>query len=248
MKDDVAPAGFALEGAQPDDFEALLALRLRAMRESLERLGRYDEQRARERLAENFEPAHTRHIVVGGRRVGFLVLKTLSHAMRLNHLYIDPAFQRRGIGHRVLQWVCAEADRQQLPVELMALKGSEAYVMINVANEPFGNNTTSQWEPFHAGAVAKLRTAGLHHTLIVDAPNWGQDWSYTMRDGSEWRDGEQVEQAKLQLLAIPFTPSYAEYIYLKGRRVLADQMEYLLAHFPRSSPLHKRLSTQPAAL
>jgi hypothetical protein len=55
------------------------------------------------------------------------------------------------------------------------------------------------------------------------------------------------EQAKLQLIAIPFTPSYAEYIYLKGRRVLADQMSYLLAHFPRSSPLHKRLSAQPAA-
>jgi hypothetical protein len=49
------------------------------------------------------------------------------------------------------------------------------------------------------------------------------------------------EQAKLQLIAVPFTPSYAEYIYLKGRRVLADQMEYLLAHFPRSSPLHERL-------
>ena len=28
---------------------------------------------------------------------------------------------------------------------------------------------------------------------------------------------------------------------LKGRRVLADQMEYLVAHFPRSSPLHQRL-------
>ena len=53
------------------------------------------------------------------------------------------------------------------------------------------------------------------------------------------------EQARLQLIAIPFTPSYAEYIYLKGRRVLADQMEYLLAHFPRSSPLHKRLSARP---
>ena len=49
------------------------------------------------------------------------------------------------------------------------------------------------------------------------------------------------EQAKLQLIAIPFTPSYAEYIYLKGRRVLADQMEYLLAHFPRHSPLHDRI-------
>ena len=49
------------------------------------------------------------------------------------------------------------------------------------------------------------------------------------------------EQVGMQLLAIPFTPNYAEYIYLKGRLVMADQMEYLLAHFPRSSPLHARL-------
>jgi GNAT superfamily N-acetyltransferase len=123
---DGAATGFALEGAVADDFEALLALRLRAMRESLQRIGRYDEQRARERLAEGFDPAHTRHIVVDGRRVGFIVLKTLSHAMRLDHLYLDPPHQDRGIGHRVLQWVCAQADRAQLPVELCALKGSEA--------------------------------------------------------------------------------------------------------------------------
>jgi len=49
------------------------------------------------------------------------------------------------------------------------------------------------------------------------------------------------EQAKMQLIAVPFTPTYAEYIFLKGRRVLADQMEYLVAHFPRTSPLHDRI-------
>jgi len=49
------------------------------------------------------------------------------------------------------------------------------------------------------------------------------------------------EEARMHLLAVPFTPTYAEYIYLKGRRVLADQMQYLLAHFPRSSPLHVRI-------
>jgi 5-methylcytosine-specific restriction endonuclease McrA len=49
------------------------------------------------------------------------------------------------------------------------------------------------------------------------------------------------EEADMQLLAVPFTPTFAEYIYLKGRRVLADQMQYLLAHFPRSSPLHDRI-------
>jgi 5-methylcytosine-specific restriction endonuclease McrA len=55
------------------------------------------------------------------------------------------------------------------------------------------------------------------------------------------KGGRSPEEAHMQLLAVPFTPTYAEYIYLKGRRVLFDQMQYLLAHFPRTSPLHKRL-------
>ena len=63
---------------------------------------------------------------------------------------------------------------------------------------------------------------------------------------NNYKAGRTPEQAGIELLAVPFTPTYAEYIYLKGRRVLADQMEYLLAHFPRRSPLHDRLS-QPVA-
>jgi hypothetical protein len=55
------------------------------------------------------------------------------------------------------------------------------------------------------------------------------------------KGGKTPEQAGMQLLAIPFTPNHAEYVYLQGRRVLADQMDFLRAHFPRSSPLHERL-------
>jgi len=65
-----------------------------------------------------------------------------------------------------------------------AIDGQEAFVIINIANEPFGNYTTEMWEPFHSGAVQELREAGLHHTLMVDAPNWGQDWMFVMRDGT----------------------------------------------------------------
>ena len=57
--------------------------------------------------------------------------------------------------------------------------------------------------------------------------------------------GHTPEQANMKLLAIPFAPTHAEYIFLKGRRVLADQMEFLLAHFPRTSPLHQRLKQTP---
>lgn len=62
------------------------------------------------------------------------------------------------------------------------------------------------------------------------------------------KGGRTPEQADMQLVAVPFMPTYAEYIYLKGRRVLADQMQYLLTHFPRKSPLHERLRSSLAVL
>lgn len=55
------------------------------------------------------------------------------------------------------------------------------------------------------------------------------------------KSGRTPEEAGMQLLAVPFTPSHAEYIYLQGRRVLADQMEFLLSHIPPTSPFHQRL-------
>ena len=119
-------AAFTLQPASADDFEQLHALRLRAMHCSLAQLGRYDEPHARARLAAGFVPAHTQHIEVDGQRVGFLVLKQLSHALRLDHFYIEPSAQRRGIGSAVMAQICDQADALQLPVELCALKGSAA--------------------------------------------------------------------------------------------------------------------------
>jgi len=61
---------------------------------------------------------------------------------------------------------------------------------------------------------------------------------------AEHKAGRTPEQAGMELLAVPFIPTHAEYIYLQGRQVLADQMEFLRAHFPRCSPLHERLVHQ----
>jgi len=59
---------------------------------------------------------------------------------------------------------------------------------------------------------------------------------------NNYKAGRTPESAALELLAVPFTPTHAEYIFLMGRHVLADQMEFLRAHFPRSSPLLRRYS------
>lgn len=57
---------------------------------------------------------------------------------------------------------------------------------------------------------------------------------------NNFKAGRTPEAAGMELLAVPFTPNHAEYIFLMGRNVLADQMEFLRAHFPRSSPLLRR--------
>ena len=52
--------------------------------------------------------------------------------------------------------------------------------------------------------------------------------------------GRTPEEANMKLLAIPFTPTHAEYIFLQGKVILFDQMEFLKQHFPRTSPLRDR--------
>ncbi|MGW5136737.1 cellulase family glycosylhydrolase [Streptomyces sp. NPDC004135] len=65
-----------------------------------------------------------------------------------------------------------------------ALTGQEDHVIVNIGNEPYGNTGYSAWTADTKAAIRKLRDAGFGHTIMVDAPNWGQDWAFTMRDNA----------------------------------------------------------------
>ena len=65
-----------------------------------------------------------------------------------------------------------------------ALTGQENHVIVNIGNEPHGNSGYANWTADTRAAIQKLRAAGFDHTLMVDAPNWGQDWAFTMRDNA----------------------------------------------------------------
>lgn len=47
-----------------------------------------------------------------------------------------------------------------------------------------------------------------------------------------------LHEAGMELLYLPYIPNLHEDMILKGRRILADQMEFLLASVPRHSRLH----------
>lgn len=114
------------QSAQEDDFEALLTIRIEAMRESLTKIGRFSPERARQRLRATFQAEATRFILWGGEWVGFYMLVREKDSLKLEHFYILPRFQRSGIGGQVLSGIIAESETLGLPIKLGALKASPA--------------------------------------------------------------------------------------------------------------------------
>ncbi|WP_040067154.1 GNAT family N-acetyltransferase [Pseudomonas batumici] len=110
--------------ASNSDQETLVAIRIEAMRESLERLGRFDPDRARERFLSGFDPDSTRRIEVSDDLVGFVVVKDHQGELLLDHLYVIPGAQGLGIGSEVLTQVFREADEIGRPIKVGALKES----------------------------------------------------------------------------------------------------------------------------
>jgi GNAT superfamily N-acetyltransferase len=106
------------------DFEELLAIRIAAMRESLEQIGRFDPERARQRLRSGFVPSATWKIIVDKQVVGFYALREEEQAYALDHLYLLPQWQGQGIGSAVLTHI--QQQCRSRPIRLGALRGSDS--------------------------------------------------------------------------------------------------------------------------
>ena len=123
---------FRLASASLDDFDVLFKLRLAAMRESLERIGRFDEQRAFERFRSTFDPAHTRLVLLDqtGTMAGCVAVKPVEgeagDALLLEHFYLFPEHQGHGLGGEILRQLLAEADAEGRAVRLSVLQRSDA--------------------------------------------------------------------------------------------------------------------------
>lgn len=51
------------------------------------------------------------------------------------------------------------------------------------------------------------------------------------------KDDRTPEEAGMELLYVPYVPNRAEYLILQNRKILADQMEFLLKRVPKESRL-----------
>jgi len=112
--------------ARSKDFEKLVEIRIRAMKPSLEKVGRFDKTRATERFRKSFLPEKTTIAFDGKDILGFYMITLDDKILFLNHLYIDPKFQGKGIGTALLKQVKNIAVENNMSIELEALKESKS--------------------------------------------------------------------------------------------------------------------------
>ncbi|MEU9643497.1 GNAT family N-acetyltransferase [Streptomyces sp. NPDC048188] len=117
---------WGLRAAVAADVEVIAELRATVLRADLERLGRYDAQRVRQRLRDSFSPAHTSIVVIDGEPAGCVTVRPVEGRQWLEHFYLAPERQGRGLGSAVLRSVLERTDAQGVTVGLNVLQGSAA--------------------------------------------------------------------------------------------------------------------------
>lgn len=115
-----------LHEAKMEDLDQLVKIRIAAMRESLEKIGRFDAARARARLTQDFQTKNTNCLIYKTNIIGFIISKQENEEIVINHLYVLPEFQNRGIGQFVLDKIIEQGKKERRNIRLMTLKESRA--------------------------------------------------------------------------------------------------------------------------
>lgn len=116
-----------LHQSEASDVERIAELRAIVLYDDLNRLGRYDEVRVRQRLRDSFDPGHTWLIrTEESDFIGCIAFKPKGEGFLLEHFYIHPDYQGRGAGRKLLQHFLNQKQVQGKTVTLNVLQGSPA--------------------------------------------------------------------------------------------------------------------------
>jgi GNAT superfamily N-acetyltransferase len=118
-------ANWSLREATGRDARWIAELRAAVLRPDLERLGRFDPVRVRQRFLAAFEPASTRVVLVDGAEAGSIALRADEGSLWIEHFYLRPELQGQGVGSAVLKWRLASGAGGR-PFRLNVLQGSRA--------------------------------------------------------------------------------------------------------------------------
>lgn len=121
----VMDSRWSLRRAADSDARWIAELRAEVMRADLERLGRFDPVRVRERFLTGYSADATSIIEFDGEPVGCIAVRVEAESTWIEHFYLAPHLQGQGIGGQILRAVLADQD-DGVPIRINVLAGSAA--------------------------------------------------------------------------------------------------------------------------
>ncbi len=139
------------------------------------------------------------------------------------------------------------------------ISGIQSKIVLNsiVATRNYNKISNSEYTPpltnttlfkrdastcLYCGNTFSLKSLSRDH--IIPLSKGGKDsWMNTVtscKRCNNHKGNKTLEQSGMTLLAVPFVPSRIEYLILRGRTILADQMDFLLSHVSKTSLIRKR--------
>ena len=115
----------SLRPARANDFEYCERLYFDGMKSVIEELKLDGAAHARG-FREQWVMTESEIITLDDSYVGWLQLKTLNEGLFIAQLFVDSAFQRRGIGTTVMEQLITEAERTKRPLLLAVVKSNPA--------------------------------------------------------------------------------------------------------------------------
>jgi len=119
------PPAWSLRPATTDDASWMAELRAVVMRPDLERLGRFDESRVRQRFLDAYRPETTSVVEVGGSTAGLVAIRPEPGELWVEHFYLAPEHQGHGLGGSILEHLL-QTRVEARPFRLNVLQGSPA--------------------------------------------------------------------------------------------------------------------------
>lgn len=135
-------------------------------------------------------------------------------------------------------------ERSKLTIEtILAVKGKVTHRQVEVMNKVPLTNRTLFRRDRHLCAYCgtEYGPAELSRDHIIPAskggPNTWMNVVTACNSCNKLKDDRTPEAAHMHLLYVPYIPNRAEYLILQNRRILADQMDFLIARVPKESRL-----------
>jgi ribosomal protein S18 acetylase RimI-like enzyme len=115
-----------LRPATAGDLPCVRRLYLDTMREVTERVLAWDQTKQAASFDARFVPAEVWIVLLDGTDIGWMQVAERDGEFVLKQFFIDPRFQRRGIGTRLLRDLIERAERAGKAITLGVVKGNPA--------------------------------------------------------------------------------------------------------------------------